>query len=128
MSLAQQCKIKCDASDISLPPMTVTVRKCLGHTPVIMVSVHKPFKNKIIPKYTYKQCLPAVRCLKTGLYPQELLGSCQMKEEVFCRRREMTLLQTFQCDFRVFTLVSQGHQVGKDLFCLDRNILNDLTI
>lgn len=86
-------------------------------------------KTGIIPKIhgaaKPKQCCghEAAPSLREDLYPQELLGSCQVKEEVFGRWREMMLLQTFQCDFGVFAAFSQGRQVGKDLFSLDGNIL-----
>lgn len=90
--LAQQRTVKFDVSDRFLY-LRCTVDYC-GRLPAFRVTAISP---KILAAAKPKQCRrhQATADLRECLYPQELLGSCQMKEEVLGRRRKVTLLQTF---------------------------------
>lgn len=96
--LAQQ-GMTIDASDRFLSHKNNTVRKFLVHSLIITQSnatapaIHQ---TVLIPKRTDQHsrsmlspCSPES---EAALYPQELLGCCQVKKEVLCRRREIMLL------------------------------------
>lgn len=96
--LAQQGMTTIDVSDRFLSHKNNTVRKFLVHILIITQSnatapaIHQTVLPKRTDQHSWSVLSPCSPESEAALYPQELLGCCQVKKEVLCRRREIMLL------------------------------------